>query len=440
MSEKIPEDWELFSIKHFLDAESVFCDGDWVESKDQDEEGINRLIQLADIGDGVFLDKSARYMNNAQFSKLRCTELKPGDILIARMPDPLGRACLFPNLNQRCATVVDVAVLRSPKANVNWLMYMINSHNVRRQIESLSAGTTRTRISRKLFSNVLFLTPNPATQKYIADVLMVIDQTIEKTEALIEKYQHIKAGLMHDLFTRGIGADGKLRLPREQAPELYQETPIGWIPKEWRLEACGSLCTRICVGIVIQPTQYYVEEGIPAFRSANVREDGIDSSNFVFISPAANKILVKSQIKAGDILSVRTGYPGTSAVVPQEYQGANTIDILISTPSDLIDSSYLCDWINSSFGKGQVLRQQGGMAQQHFNVGEMRELLVALPSKEEQLRVRSKANSLNKRLQVEKALLEKLKQQKLGLMQDLLTAKVAVKIQPENSPESEAMI
>jgi len=287
--------------------------------------------------------------------------------------------------------------------------------------------------------SIIFISSKNKQEK-IAKVLDTIDQAIEKTESLIEKYQHIKAGLMHDLFTRGIGADGKLRPPREQAPELYQQTPIGWIPKEWRLEACGSLCTRICVGIVIQPTQYYVEEGIPAFRSANIRENGIDSRNFVFISPAANKILVKSQIKAGDILSVRTGYPGTSAVVPQEYQGANTIDILISTPGDLIDSGYLCDWINSSFGKGQVLRQQGGMAQQHFNVGEMRELLVALPSKEEQLRVRSKANSLNKRLRVEKALLEKLKQQKLGLMQDLLTAKVAVKIQPENSPESEAMI
>ncbi|MGB5599730.1 MAG: restriction endonuclease subunit S, partial [Thiothrix litoralis] len=69
-------------------------------------------------------------------------------------------------------------------------------------------------------------------QKKIATILQTIDQTIESTQALIEKYQLIKAGLMHDLFTRGIGADGKLRPPREEAPELYQETAIGWIPKE----------------------------------------------------------------------------------------------------------------------------------------------------------------------------------------------------------------
>ncbi|MDQ7074089.1 MAG: hypothetical protein Q9O24_02825 [Gammaproteobacteria bacterium] len=74
--------------------------------------------------------------------------------------------------------------------------------------------------------------------------LQTIDQTIEKTEALIEKYQQIKAGLMHDLFTRGITADGKLRPPREQAPELYQETSTGWIPKDWGYDLLDNLTER----------------------------------------------------------------------------------------------------------------------------------------------------------------------------------------------------
>lgn len=232
---------------------------------------------------------------------------------------------------------------------------------------------------------------------------------------------------MHDLFTRGIGADGKLRSPREQAPELYQHTPIGWIPKEWQIKPCSDLCSRICVGIVIQPTQYYVEDGVPAFRSANVREDGVDPSNFVYISASSNLLLGKSQLKAGDIITVRTGYPGTSAVVPKEFHGANCIDILISTPNEKITADFLCDWINSSFGKGQVLRQQGGMAQQHFNVGEMKELLVALPKMKEQLDFRAKASVIADKLKIERALLDKLKKQKNGLMHDLLTGKVHVK-------------
>lgn len=266
-------------------------------------------------------------------------------------------------------------------------------------------------------------------QQKIAAILSGIDTAIEKTVALIAKYQQIKTGLMHDLFTRGVLPNGQLRPPREQAPELYQETAIGWIPLEWRVRSCADLCSRICVGIVIQPTQYYVEDGVPAFRSANVREDGIDPNNFVYISAEANRLLSKSQLKVRDIVSVRTGYPGTSAVIPHEFHGANCIDILISTPNEQIISEYLCDWINSSFGKWQVLRLQGGMAQQHFNVGDMRELLVALPDLSEQERIQGKIKAVSDKLAIEQTLAEKLRTQKSGLMHDLLTSKTPVKIE-----------
>ena len=88
-------------------------DGDWVESKDQDPAGDVRLIQLADVGDGYFINKSNRFMNLETSKKLNCTYLKKGDILIARMPDPLGRCCIFPfDENEKFVTVVDIAILR----------------------------------------------------------------------------------------------------------------------------------------------------------------------------------------------------------------------------------------------------------------------------------------------------------------------------------------
>lgn len=296
-----------------------------------------------------------------------------------------------------------------------------------------SQGSTFAAVSTTDVRSVPVLAFSPQVQSRIASILSCIDTAIEKTEALIAKHQQIKAGLMHDLFTRGVLPNGQLRPPRSEAPELYQETAMGWIPRDWSLHRCADLCTRICVGIVIQPTQYYVEEGIPALRSANVREDGIDPSNFVYISASANRQLAKSQLKADDIVSVRTGYPGTSAVVPQEFEAANCIDILISTPGEKVRSDYLCDWINSSFGKEQVLRQQGGMAQQHFNVGEMRELLVALPNLEEQNRIREKLNAVTQKLRVEQARAQKYRAQKLGLMQDLLTGRVPVPVPPESA-------
>lgn len=318
-------------------------------------------------------------------------------------------------------------------ADTGFLLYAI-SENVN-YLHRRSQGSTFLAVGGEDLKSFPVPSFRIEAQHKIARILGTIDQAIEKTQVLIDKYQQIKAGLMHDLFIRGIGSDGQLRPPREQAPELYQETPIGWIPKEWLVKSCSSLCSRICVGIVIQPTQYYVEDGVPALRSANVREVGVDPSNLVYISPASNKLLAKSQIRGGDIVTVRTGYPGTSAVVPQEFDGSNCIDILISTPTSQIDSEYLCSWINSSFGKGQVLRQQGGMAQQHFNVAEMRELLVAVPDIAEQLKISERLGVCSNMLLTEHEKLGKLKTQKSGLMHDLLTGKVPVKIEQEAQRE-----
>ncbi|MDZ7685274.1 MAG: hypothetical protein U5O39_09995 [Gammaproteobacteria bacterium] len=113
--------------------------------------------------------------------------------------------------------------------------------DIRRQMVAYASGSTVLHLDTKHVPRISGLFPvDTKVQKKIGRILQVIDEAIEKTEALIDKYQQIKAGLMHDLFTRGIGPDGQLRPPREQAPELYQETPIGWIPKEW--EVSSRLC------------------------------------------------------------------------------------------------------------------------------------------------------------------------------------------------------
>ncbi|WP_161629995.1 restriction endonuclease subunit S [Desulfogranum mediterraneum] len=315
---------------------------------------------------------------------------------------------------------------KSDAATSLFLKYALD-HNMN-FLNRWSQGTTFLAISK----SDLYKFPVPkfpfVKQEKIAAILNNIDCTIERTESLIHKYQQIKVGLMNDLFTRGVTAGGNLRQPREQAPELYKETHVGWIPREWDWKRCDEICDRICVGIVIRPADYYVTDGVPTFRSANVREEGVDESDFVFISQYSNQLLHKSQIHFGDILTVRTGYPGTSVVVPEEYDKCNCVDILISRPSGLIDPDFLCYWVNSSYGKGQVLRKQGGLAQQHFNVGEMKDLISVLPEKDEQLRIVERLRGVDLKIRTEKELLRKYQLQKFGLMQDLLTGKVQVKV------------
>lgn len=144
------------------------------------------------------------------------------------------------------------------------------------------------------------------------------------------------------------------------------------IPEGWKLVKANDVCISISVGVVIKPSQYYVDEqsGIKAFRSANVREGCINNSDWVYFSKEGHKANRKSQLNTGDVLIVRTGYPGTACVVTSDFDGSNAIDIVIARPNyNQILPEYLCAYTNSSVGKSQVLNLQGGMAQKHLNVG-----------------------------------------------------------------------
>lgn len=127
-----------------------FFDGDWIESKDQAPAGV-RLLQLADIGVGRFLDKSSRFVSDETFERLRCREVLDGDFLVSRMADPIGRTCVVPRLDHRLITVVDACVIRPPVMSAHegayWLA-LLNSVEWTRACEGAAGGTTRTRISR----------------------------------------------------------------------------------------------------------------------------------------------------------------------------------------------------------------------------------------------------------------------------------------------------
>jgi type I restriction enzyme S subunit len=187
--DELPEGWAQASVTSLIGADGLFSDGDWVESKDQDPNGSIRLLQLADIGDGVFIDKSNRFINEEKFEALRCEEVLEGDVLIARMPDPLGRACLAPKLKQKSITVVDVAILRPGRLSVlpRWLMHSINSPQVRAHIEMESSGTTRKRIARgKLAEMELPIAPL-AEQKRIADKLEAVLGRVDACRARLDR-------------------------------------------------------------------------------------------------------------------------------------------------------------------------------------------------------------------------------------------------------------
>jgi type I restriction enzyme S subunit len=184
--------------------------------------------------------------------------------------------------------------------------------------------------------------------------------------------------------------------------EPTKQTEIGEMPESWKVFSFQELCEKVTVGVVVRPSSYYVSSGVPAFRSFNIREDRIDAKDLVFFSHDDNEtVLSKSKIKMGDVLIVRTGYTGTAAVVPEEYDGANCIDLVIARPnSSIVESKYLSRYLNSSEGKRQAIASEIGLAQKHLNVGAVNRILVPLPSTSEQFEIAAILEALDNMIAV----------------------------------------
>jgi type I restriction enzyme S subunit len=178
-----PMGWPKLPLCKLLQDANVFTDGDWVESKDQDPNGDVRLIQLADVGDGVYIDKSSRYLTRETAIRLRCTFLKPGDVLIARMPDPLGRACIFPGDEKEAVTVVDVCIVRPAIDGPDpfWLVSCINTTGFRALIDQQRTGTTRGRISRGNLSRIPIIYPPAGTQIEFRKLSTIVRSVLDRS-------------------------------------------------------------------------------------------------------------------------------------------------------------------------------------------------------------------------------------------------------------------
>ena len=173
---------------------TVFTDGDWIESKDQDNEGI-RLIQTGNIGEGTYLEKEtrAKYISEDTFNKLKCTEIFPGDILVSRLPEPVGRACIIPETEARMITAVDCTICRPNESIVynEYLCYFMRSKAYYTKLLGSVTGTTRKRISRKNLGNVELYIPSKQEQEGVVkqlDCLVKIINLRDKEIQLLDDF------------------------------------------------------------------------------------------------------------------------------------------------------------------------------------------------------------------------------------------------------------
>lgn len=275
---------QTVTLNDIINENGIFIDGDWVESKDQDPNGEVRLIQLADIGDGYFINKSSRFLTIESAKKLKCTFLEPGDILVSRMPSPLGRACIFPGLDYPCVTVVDVCIIRPNKKDVSneWLKYLINSFDFRNKISQFVTGTTRQRISRGNLAKIRFELTSLPDQIRIAKLLTQAENLIKQRKESIE--------LLDDFL-------------KSTFLKMFGDPTI------------GDTLTPLGIGLKLNggaafKSSDFKDFGIPAVKIGTINKGFFDISTFSYLPDSFKKIYSKYLIYPGDLLLSLTGTVG----------------------------------------------------------------------------------------------------------------------------------
>lgn len=324
------------------------------------------------------------------------------------------------------------AVLPKRRVDARWLYYSLD----RFDLTKLNEATGVPSISRDWLYKVPLSGVDFEQQRRIAEILSTLDEAIEQTEALIAKTQHIKAGLMHDLFARGVTPDGQLRLPRDEAPQLYKESPLGWIPKEWEVVLLGQVVPRAVYGI---SEALDGGPGLPVLRMNNLRNGTVDLTELKFSrGPAARTFL----LRPGDVLFNRTNsidHVGRTGIWRGELSEASFASYVVRLDVDpsRLQSDFLNLWLNWEATQIRIRRfATPGVHQVNINPTNLRRTEIAKPlALSEQDAIVLAVAAMEEQLKHNGNQMRKLREIKYGLMHDLLSGGIRV---PEDNQLADA--
>ncbi|WP_260959827.1 restriction endonuclease subunit S [Pseudomonas citri] len=360
-----------------------------------------------------------------------------GDVLLnSTGTGTIGRSVVF---DHDGAFIVDghVTVLRprAEAADGRWLNAVLRTSWGQSHLERFcyAGSTNQLELIRKPVKASVLPVPTVQEQQGIAQILDIFDTAIRETEALIDKLKAIKQSLLHDLLTRGIDSNGQLRPPESEAPQLYKESPLGWIPREWDAQLIATLLTDIEAGKSPSCSDTPAPSGSwGVLKVSAVHSDGFRSDQNKLVE---HESLVNPayEVHSGDLLITRANTPelvGMACLVedpqPKLMLCDKTLRLVVNC--GMASKEYLCLCLQQPYIRSQIECSATGTSMSMKNISQhaIRNLLVAIAPLPEQIEISARANTLALRLQHEMALLEKLRQQKAGLMDDLLTGRVRV--------------
>jgi type I restriction enzyme S subunit len=205
----IPISWNTIKVKHLAtDKNTLFLDGDWIESDVIEESGI-RYLTTGNVGVGYYKEQGSGYISERTFKDLHCLKVLPNDLMVSRLNEPIGRACIVPDNECFYVVAVDNVIIR-PNKNYNkkFLMYVMNTDGYAENGNIIARGATMSRVSRSQLGQFWIAYPELSEQTLIAEFLdrqcKKIDSIVTDLEKQIEILQKYKKSLISKTVTKGL--------------------------------------------------------------------------------------------------------------------------------------------------------------------------------------------------------------------------------------------
>jgi len=367
----------------------------------------------------------------------------------------VGAHCGNVHITKSKSWVTDNALIVSFLNNeddLRFWFYLLSNSNLRAH----AFESAQPVITGGIISKIKVAIPTPTTQRQIATILSTADAVIEKTQAAIAKYKAIKQGMLQDLFTRGIltkdikykdkngtwveRSRNQLRPSYQDAPELYKESKLGWIPKEWEVEnfeGASELITDFTANgsfesLRLNVKYYYTIEYARLIRLTDLRVN-LDNDG-VYVDKEGFEFLSKSTLHENDIMLANVGeYTGFACLMPRVNYPATIAPnmFLIRCNKGIFNSLFMYYFMTLDVFTRQVDNVSASSATKLLNKTNFRALSILKPTISEQLKIGNFLKSIDSKLQTEQNFLHKQQQIKAGLMADLLSGRKKVSIKEE---------
>jgi type I restriction enzyme S subunit len=425
----IPDEWTISRVKYIPDGEgSLFQDGDWIESPVIVSSGI-RYLTTGNIGPGYYKEQGWGHISERTFREMDCLEVHPGDILISRLNQPIGRCCLAPSIESRFVVAVDVCVLRPGRDwSRRYLVYAMNTDGYAASGELLSRGATMQRVSRTLLGNLEVPHPPLKIQEQISEILDAktdkLDAAISYIEHEISTLERYKSSLIHEAVTKGLDRDVPMR------PSGVEW--IGDIPEGWCCERAAFLITNTQNGI--SRRQYGESSGTIVLRIKDIGVDGKISyagDNRIELSMGE---LRQYQLHDGDFIFVRVN--GSRSLVGKcgihhdidEPVAFNDHIIRVSFDESRLVERFAYYYLNSDCGKtdidGRIKTSAGQYTVSSFDIKQIR---FPLPPIEEQEQIVAylddRCSRIDRILDLKRRQVDVLRRRRQSLIYEYVTGK-----------------